>query len=182
MSTLTIDLISSLDGYASADNWPGYWGFEGPEMFEFFEQDLAKDHVIVMGATTYRMMSAIVAEEEDPNFDRIDELSKVVFSSTLKEPLDWANTRVVATDLVDAIKELKQGDLPLRTMGSLSLNRPLLEAGLVDRFRVIVFPVITGTNGRDPIYPGLPDIKLDLVQSRTLDGRLQLLEYEPTVL
>jgi dihydrofolate reductase len=182
MSTLTIDLISSLDGFASAENWPGYWGFEGPEMFEFYEKDLAEDHMIVMGANTYRVMSGIVVQEEDPSFDRMAEIPKVVFSSTLKPPLSWANTRVIDTDAVDAIKVLKQGDVPIRTMGSLSLNRSLLNAGVVDRYRVVVFPVITGLNGRDPIYAGWPDVKLDMVQSRTLDGRLQLLEYVPTVL
>jgi dihydrofolate reductase len=70
----------------------------------------------------------------------------------------------------------------LRTVGSLSLCRSLLEAGVVDRFRVVVFPVITGATGKDRIFDGYPDIALDLVESRTFDGRLQLLEYVPTVL
>ncbi len=67
-------------------------------------------------------------------------------------------------------------------MGSLSLCRSLLAAGLADRFRVVVFPVITGRTGRDRIYDGYPDVALDLVEHRTFDGRLQLLEYVPTVL
>ena len=58
----------------------------------------------------------------------------------------------------------------------------LLSAGLVDRFRVVTFPFITGSTGRDRIYDGYPDVSLELVQSRTFDGRLQLLEYVPTVL
>ena len=58
----------------------------------------------------------------------------------------------------------------------------VVRAGLVDRFRVVVFPVITGSTGQDRIYDGYPDVALDLVASRTFDGRIQLLEYVPTVL
>jgi riboflavin biosynthesis pyrimidine reductase len=70
----------------------------------------------------------------------------------------------------------------MRTIGSLTLCRSLLEAGLVDRFRVVVFPVITGSSGRERIYDGYPDVALDMVSSRTFDGRIQLLEYVPTIL
>jgi dihydrofolate reductase len=70
----------------------------------------------------------------------------------------------------------------MRTIGSLTLCRSLLNAGLVDRFRVVVFPVITGSSGRERIYDGYPDVALDMIGSRTFDGRIQLLEYVPTVL
>jgi dihydrofolate reductase len=70
----------------------------------------------------------------------------------------------------------------MRTMGSLSLCRSLLQAGLVDRFRVVVFPVITGKTGTDRIYDGYPDVALDMISSRTFDGRSQLVEYVPRVL
>jgi hypothetical protein len=66
--------------------------------------------------------------------------------------------------------------------GFMTLCRSLLKAGLVDRFRVVVFPVITGSSGRDRIYDGYPDVSLDMVSSRTFDGRLQLFEYIPTLL
>ena len=79
--------------------------------------------------------------------------------------------------------ELKEnGTESMRTMGSLTLCRSLLNAGLVDHFRVVVFPVITGSSGKDRIYDGYPDVSLDMVSSRVFDGRLQLLEYLPTVL
>jgi hypothetical protein len=58
----------------------------------------------------------------------------------------------------------------------------LLKAGLVDRFRVVVFPVITGSSGRERIYDGYPDVALDMISSRTFDGPIQLLEYVPTIL
>src|ERR687890_637324 len=110
-------------------------------------------------------------------------LSKVVFSSSLSEPLSWPNTRLISEDPVEAVREMKAGgDASMRTLGSLTLCRSLLEAGLVDRFRVVVFPVITGKTGRDRIYDGYPDVALEMVSSRTFDGRLQLLEYVPRVL
>jgi dihydrofolate reductase len=137
-----------------------------------------------MGATTYRLMSGFAAEMPDESgLAELTAMPKVVFSSTLKEPLTWANTELVAGDAVEAVKDMKRRDArDLRTIGSLSLARSLLQAGVVDRFRVVLFPVITGATGKDRIFDGYPDIALELVDKRTFDGRLQLLEYVPTVL
>src|SRR6185436_9015683 len=139
-------------------------------------------YTILMGANTYRLMSGLATDGE-PGTDVLADLPKIVFSSTLTEPLTWANARLVSQDPVEAVRELKvEGSESLRTLGSLTLCRSLLKAGLVDRFRVVVFPVITGSTGRDRIYDGYPDASLDLVESRTFDGRIQLVEYRPTVL
>jgi dihydrofolate reductase len=120
---------------------------------------------------------------DDPGLAALTALPKVVFSSTLKAPLSWANTELVDGDAVEAVQDMKQRDSrPLRTIGSVSLCRSLLDAGLVDRLRVVVFPVITGATGNDRIFDGYPDVALKLVASRQFDGRLQLLEYVPTVL
>ena len=184
MSGLMVDFIISLDGYGAADGWPGYWGMEGPEYLAWIEEDGEHEHTALMGATTYRLMSGYAAEmPDDPGLAAMTAMPKVVFSSTLEAPLSWANTELVDGDAVEAVQDMKRRDSrPLRTVGSLSLCRSLLEAGLVDRFRVVVFPVITGATGKDRIFDGYPDIALDLVDSRTFDGRLQLLEYVPTVL
>jgi dihydrofolate reductase len=135
-----------------------------------------------MGATTYRVMSGFAAAGESGT-EALASLSKVVFSTTLSEPLSWANTQLVAQDAVEAVREIKdKASKSMRTIGSLTLCRSLLKAGLVDRFRVVVFPVITGSSGRERIYDGYPDVALDMVSSRTFDGRIQLLEYVPTIL
>jgi dihydrofolate reductase len=182
MPQLMVDFITSLEGYGAADGWPGFWGLEGPEYLAWLEDQPEADYAVLMGANTYRLMSGFAAEGE-PGTDSLAGMSKIVFSSTLTEPLEWPNTRLVAGDAVDAVREMKEsGDASMRTIGSLTLCRSLLEAGLVDRFRVVVFPVITGSTGRDRIYDGYPDVALELVNSRTFDGRLQLLEYVPTVL
>ncbi len=184
MSSLMVDFIISLDGYASADGWPGYWGMEGPEYLAWIEEDGEIEHTALMGATTYRLMSGYATQmPDDPGLAALTVVPKVVFSSTLKAPLSWGNTELVDGDPVEAVQDMKRrGSRPLRTIGSLSLCRSLLEAGVVDRFRVVVFPVITGATGKERIFDGYPDITLDLVESRTFDGRLQLLEYVPTVL
>ena len=181
MPELLVDFIISLDGYASAEGWPGFWGLEGPEYLGWLGESPEGDYTVLMGATTYRLMSGFAGSEE--GMDELTEASKIVFSSSLEEPLTWANTRLVDEDPVEAVRVLKGGDLPgLRTLGSLTLCRSLLEAGLVDRFRVVVFPVITGKTGQERIYDGYPDVALEMVAHRTFDDRLQLLEYVPTVL
>lgn len=182
MPELLIDFITSLDGYGAADGWPGWWGLEGPDYLAWLEAQPEAGYTVLMGANTYRLMSGFASEGE-PGTESLANLSKVVFSTTLTAPLSWANTRLVNEDAVQAVRRMKDdGDAPMRTIGSLGLCRSLLSAGLVDRFRVVVFPVITGSTGRDRIYDGYPDVALEMVTSRTFDGRLQLLEYVPTIL
>ena len=183
MSTLMVDFISSLDGYGAAEGWPGFWGMEGPEYLDWLGRDTSEQVVHLMGATTYRMMAQFSTEAEDPGSVALNLAPKVVFSSTMTEPLPWQNSELITGDAVAAVREMKQRDTRLlRTLGSLSLCRSLITAGLVDRFRVIIFPVVTGVTGKDRILDGYPDLRLELVDSRTFDNRLQLLEYIPTVL
>jgi dihydrofolate reductase len=184
MPELMIDFIISLDGYASAEGWPGFWGLEGPEYLAWLDEQQQREQTILMGATTYRLMSGMAAANaDDPAFAAMDRMPKVVFSSTLRSPLSWANTELVSGEAVAAVREMKRaGTAPMVTLGSLALCRSLLAAGLVDRYRVVVFPVMTGSTGRERIYDGYPDVALEMTASRTFDGRLQLLEYVPTVL
>ena len=192
MSELLVDFITSLDGYASGDGWPGFWGLQGPEYLAWLEEQ--PEVTYLMGATTYRLMSGFAAgetpagqDEFNPDeADSVDELtraSKVVFSTSLEEPLTWANSALVRDDAVEAVRAMKaEGSGLISTIGSLSLSRSLLRAGLVDRFRVIMFPVITGATGAERIYDGYPDVALEMTEHRTFDGRIQLVEYRPSVL
>ncbi len=193
MQELLVDFIISLDGYASAEGWPGWWGLQGPEYLAWLGEQPERDYTILMGANTYRLMygfaSAAEASESEKRTDEEDataeltNAAKVVFSSTLQTPLPWANTQLVKGDAVEAVAAMKRdGPSPMSTLGSLSLCRSLLAAGLVDRFRVVVFPIITGKTGRQRIYDGYPDVALDMVASRTFDDSIQLLEYVPRVL
>lgn len=189
MGELLVDFITSLDGYGSADGWPGWWGLQGPEYLAWLGEQ--PESTLLMGANTYRLMhgfasgdhSEAVGAEEEGSLDQLTGATKVVFSSTLDDPLDWANSTLVRGDAVEAVRAMKaERPAPLSTIGSLSLCRSLLAAGVVDRFRVVMFPVITGATGAERIYDGYPDVALDMVDSRTFDGRTQLVEYRPSVL
>ena len=192
MQELLVDFITSLDGYASGDGWPGFWGLEGPEYLAWLGEQ--PDVTFVMGANTYRLMSGFAAGEtppgtdeftadEEASVDGLTQASKVVFSTSLEEPLTWANSALVRDDAVEVVRAMKEdGSGLLSTIGSVSLSRSLLRAGLVDRFRVVMFPVITGATGAERIYDGYPDVALDMIDSRTFDGRIQLLEFRPRVL
>ena len=182
MPELMIDFITSLDGYGAAEGWPGFWGLEGPEYLAWLGDQPEADYTVLMGANTYRLMSRFAADGE-PGTEELAGTSKLVFSNTLTGPLSWPNSRLIGGDAVAAVRQLKgDGAESMRTLGSLTLCRSLLAAGLVDRFRLVVFPVITGSTGHDRIYDGYPDVALEMVRSHVFDGRLQLLEYAPTVL
>ena len=142
---------------------------------------------MIFGANTYRAFTQILAtgtEESvhDPWVTRMRSLPATVVSSTLGGPLDWPDATVVSGDAVDVVAQMKEESaVPLRSHGSLSMNRALMAAGLVDRLQVTIFPVITGQTGDDPIFAGAADFDLELVESRTLDGNIQDLIYRPTL-
>jgi dihydrofolate reductase len=192
MRELLIDFITSLDGYASGEGWPGWWGLQGPEYLAWLGEQ--PEVTYLMGAKTYRLMSGFAAGEmpagtdefttdEEASVGGLTGASKVVFSSSLEEPLTWANTTLVREDAAEVVGAMtKDGSGLMSTIGSLSLCRTLLQAGLVDRFRVGMFPVITGATGSERIYDGYPDVALEMIDSRTLDGRILMVEYRPRVL
>ena len=186
MASYTFDVFSTLDGYGATDEWGGYWGKQGPELLDHRARLYDEDQLMVFGPTTYRMFSGFVLAgvEFDPWVTRMSALPKIVISNSMDpdEPLPWPNATVTRGDAVDVVAQLKrESDLPLRSHGSLSMNRALMAAGLVDRIQVTIFPVITGITGQDPIFRGAAEFDLELLESRTLDGRTQELTYAPTV-
>ncbi|SFT53057.1 Dihydrofolate reductase [Geodermatophilus amargosae] len=188
-ATYTFDVFSSLDGYGAASaDWAGYWGKQGPELLDHRLDLFAGEQRMVFGATTFRqfvrMLSSSTEESEvrDPWVTRMTRMPATVVSTTLHEPLDWPDATVVSGDAVDVVARLKEeSDVPLRSHGSLSMNRALMAAGLVDRVQVTVFPVVTGRTGTDPVFGGAADFDLELLESRTLDGRTLELVYRPTL-
>jgi dihydrofolate reductase len=188
-ATYTFDVFSSLDGYGAASgNWTGYWGKQGPELLEHRLALYGSEQRMIFGANTFRdfarMLAASTAESDvrDPWVTRMWNMPATVVSRTLEEPLDWPNATVVSGDAVDVVARLKEeSEVPLRSHGSLSLNRALMAAGLVDHVQVTLFPVITGQTGLNRIFEGAADFDLELVETRTLDRHIQELSYRPTV-
>lgn len=191
IATYTFDIFATLDGYGSygpGGDWGGYWGKQGPELLArrlaLFDANLR----MVFGATTFREFVQMLASSteksdvRDPWVTRMRNMPATVVSSTLKEPLDWPDATVVSGNAVDIIARLKkESKVPLRSHGSISLNRALMAAGLIDYVQVTVFPVISGKTGTHPIFQGAADFDLKLVESRTLDGNIQELVYRPTL-
>ena len=189
-ATYTFDVFSSLDGFGSVSggDWSGYWGKQGPELLDHRLALYEEPQRMVFGASTYRAFAQMLAEStddsdvRDPWVTRMRHLPATVVSNTLEEPLDWPDATVVSGDAVDVVARLKaESAVPLRSHGSLSMNRALMAAGLVDRVQVTVFPVITGENGSEPVFAGAADFDLDLIETRTLDGRTQELIYRPSL-
>jgi dihydrofolate reductase len=187
-ATYTFDIFTSLDGFGAAGgDWTGYWGKQGPELLDHRLALYDEPQRMVLGAATYRIFRQLLGSGEDPAvFDpwvtRMVHLPATVVSSTLEGPLDWPDATVESGDAVDVVARLKEeSDVPLRSHGSLSLNRALMAAGLVDRVQVTLFPVITGQTGLDPIFRGGADFDLELLETTTLDGRTQELVYRPTL-
>jgi dihydrofolate reductase len=189
-ATYTFDIFSSLDGFGSNSGaYGGYWGKQGPELLDRRLALYTAQQRMVFGANTYRLFVQMLgssteeSEVRDPWVARMRSLPLTVVSTTLRgQPLDWPDATVVSGDAVDVVARLKEeSEVPLRSHGSVSMNRSLMAAGLVDRVQVTIFPVITGQTGVDPIFQGAADFDLELIESRTLDGNIQELIYRPTL-
>jgi dihydrofolate reductase len=189
-ATYTFDVFSSLDGYGgvSGGDWGGYWGKQGPELLDHRLALYSAEQRMVFGANTYRAFVQMLAAEpedsdvHDPWVTRMRNLPATVVSTTVDGPLDWPDATVGRGDAVDVVARLKEeSDVPLRSHGSLSMNRALMAAGLVDRVQLTIFPVITGQTGDNSIFRGAADFDLQLIESRTLDGHIQELIYRPAL-
>ncbi len=188
-ATYTFDIFSSLDGYGAASgDWSGYWGKQGPELLDHRLALYEPEQRMVLGATTYReFVEMLASSEEYPDVldawvTRLRSLPATVISSTLHEPLDWPDATIESGDAIDIVARLKaESAVPLRSHGSLKLNRALMAAGLVDRVQITLFPVITGQTGESPIFHGAADFDLELLEHRTLDGHTQEFIYRPTL-
>jgi dihydrofolate reductase len=189
--TYTWDVFCSLDGYGSynaSGDWGGYWGKQGPEFLDKRLASYGEEQRLVLGANTFRQFTQLLGpstgelEELDPVNAQLRNLPATVVSTTLDGPLDWPDATLVSGDAVDVVARLKaESEVPLRSHGSLSMNRALMAAGLIDRVQLTIFPVITGQTGIEPIFHGAADFDLELIEHQTLDGHTQELIYRPTL-
>lgn len=186
-ATYTWDVYSTLDGFASYTSdgdWGGYWGKEGDEFLAHRSALLNPEQRLVLGANTFRQFVELLGqtkvEDLDPVNARMKSMPTTVISKSLKGPLDWPDASLVNSDALDHIAKLKQtSTVPLRSHGSLSMNRALMAAGLLDRLQISVFPVVSGQTGQEPIFRDAEDFDLELLETHTFDGRIQELIYRP---
>lgn len=185
----TWDVYATLDGFASytsEGDWGGYWGKEGPEFIAHREEILKPDQRLMLGANTFRQFEELLGPTKVEDLDavnaRMKSMPTTVLSSSLKGPLNWPDADLVGADAVDHVRELRMTSaVPLRSHGSLSMNRALMAAGLVDRVQLSIFPVVSGQTGQEPVFEGAEDFDLELLDSRTYDGRIQVMIYRPSL-
>ena len=186
-ASFTFDFFCTLDGYGSPrpdSNWGGYWGKQGPELLARRLEVYSQAQRMVLGANTHRLFSSFQEKgfPLDPWVARMMALPTTVVSNTLEAPLDRPEITLAAGNAVDVVAKLKQAsDVPLRSHGSLSMNRALMGAGLVDYIHVTLFPVVNAQTGEEPVFAGAPDFDLELLEQRTLDGGTQELIYRPSL-
>lgn len=188
----TFDVYSTLDGFGSYGedgDWGGYWGKQGPEFLEDRLAVYSEPQRMVLGANTFRQFvsamgpqTGALKDDLDPVNSALRGLPATVITSTLEGPQDWPNAVLVQGDAVEVVARLKaESSVPLRSHGSLTLNRALMAAGLVDRVQVTIFPALSGRTGTSPIFAGAADFDLTLISSKTFDGSIQELIYTPSL-
>ena len=190
-ATYTADIFSTVDGFGAPQpgTWGGYWDKQGAELLDHRLALYGEEQRMVFGANTYRLFARFerlrgsspeVDKAGDPWVTQMRRLPATVVSTTLQEPLDWPDATLVTGDAVEVVARLKEeSEVPLRSHGSVSMNRALMAAGLVDRLQLTIFPVITGQTGTHPIFQDAADFDLELIESRAFDGGIQELIYRP---
>jgi dihydrofolate reductase len=176
---LVCELIVSLDGFARGQRSPGYYGYFGPDLADWIKTNTAIPHRMILGRRTYEALAGLPTEVRDEGWAVMTSTPGWLFSRTLQLS-DWPRLEVVHEDLVEFVREAKRTEGPeLRTLGSVSLVKQLLAAGLVDRLKLVVCPLVLGKTGIEPLFAGLPDIGFDLLSTKIIDERVLLVEYRP---
>ena len=177
MAELISELIVSLDTFARGMQSPGYYGFDGPDLAEWRRTNSAQPHRMLVGRRTYEMLSKLPEEARDDGWRAMSQTPGFLFSSTLKSA-DWPGLEIVHDDLEGFARKLKAGDGPeLRVLGSLSIARQLAAAGLLDRIKLVICPLVVPKTGVEPTFEGWPDTAFTLDSMKLLDGRLLLADY-----
>lgn len=179
MPQVVSELIISLDGYSHGSQSPGYFGYFGPEFDKAIADNQNVPHRMIIGRKSYEALNGLPAEVRDEGWNAMVAVHGWLFSRTLGR-VDWPHLELVDQDVVEFVRAIKATDGPeIRTLGSMSIVKQLLAAGLLDRLRLWVCPLILGKTGDEPAFAGLPDIGLKLVGQKVLDGRVLELDYQP---
>ena len=179
MPEVVSELITTIDGFARGTRSPAYYGFWGPEFGAWLKEKNDKPHQVIIGRRTYQALNALPNEVRDEGWARMTATPGWIFSRTL-ETTEWPGLEIVRTDVCEHVGQVKQrGGDEIRTLGSISLIRQLVSAGLVDRLRLIMCPLVLPETGIEPAFSGMRDTQFKLLDQRILDGRVLILDYQP---
>ncbi len=179
MRKIVAGLFLSLDGVATA---PNRWVFPymTDEVGQAVGANMEASDAMLLGRRTYEEWAAYWPDktaDDDPYADYINNVPKHVVSTTLRPPLEWRNSTLVAGDAREQISRLKQQlGKNIAISGSISLVGWLLREGLLDELSLLVFPVVVGSGKH--LFDGPDQVPLKLIQSRTFDHGVLSLRYE----
>jgi dihydrofolate reductase len=133
---------------------------------------------LLLGRVTYQGFAAAWPESKDEGADYFNSVRKYVVSNTLEEPLEWTNSTLIKANIVEEITDLKQQDgKDITVHGSATLVQALMQHDLVDRYRLLVYPVVLG-KGKRLFKEGIP-ATLKLLGSQSFSSGVVALVYEP---
>ncbi len=190
MRNLVVNTFLTLDGGMQAPGGPEedpsggfayggwsvhYWDDEmGEDMGEF----MGKPFDLILGRKTYEIFAAHWPHTDEPGAAELNRATKYVASRTL-DNLEWQNSQLLEGDVGEAIARLKEEDGPeLQIHGSSNLIQTLLQHGLIDEFRVWIFPIVLGS-GKRLFGEGAPPAALKLVDSQVFSTGVVMATYEP---
>jgi dihydrofolate reductase len=176
MRTVVVTEFMSLDGVTEEPAWTfPYWN---DEIAQFKGEESSASDALLLGRVTYQGFAAAWPQSEDEGADYFNSVRKYVVSRTLEEPLVWNNSVLIKDNIVEEITNLKQQDgKDVTVHGSATLVQTLMQHDLVDRYRLLVYPLVVGT-GKRMFEEGTP-MTLKLLESQSFSSGVVALVYEP---
>jgi dihydrofolate reductase len=190
MRKLVVNTFVSVDGVMQAPGGPEedptggfeYGGWSAPfwdeQMGQVMGEFMGKPFDLVLGRKTYEIFAAYWPHTDQPGAAELNRATKYVASRTL-DNLEWENSQRLEGDVGAAVARLKEEDGPeLQVHGSSNLIQTLLQHGVIDEFRVWIFPVVLGS-GKRLFGEGAPPATLKLVDSQVSSTGVMIATYEP---
>jgi dihydrofolate reductase len=177
MARIVVTEFVALDGIGEE---PGQWSLDywNDDIAKFKEAELAASDALLLGRKTYEGFAAAWPQRGgDPFADKFNSMPKYVATTTL-DRFDWQNSRRLGADVPGEVARLKrQAGQDIVIHGSMTLVNSLLPHGLIDEFRLLVYPLLLGTGRR--VFQDGSAAKLRLAESRDMGSGVVLLRYQP---
>jgi dihydrofolate reductase len=156
---------------------PSWTTWPAPRSWEAWPRPTA----LLLGRVTYEIFAGYwpSASTDDPMAQTINAFTKYVVSRTLREPLDWADSHVIAGDVPGEVRKLKEGSgKDIQVIGSGNLAQTLMKHDLVDEYRLMIYPLLLG-KGKRLFREESPKTELQLRDSKTSDNGVLIATYVP---